>query len=54
MYRTAILTIVSKSDENGKDIVLTSWKLAKIRYPPPLNRIKSPNHDKNEWASSFL
>ena len=32
MHKTDILTIVSKSDENGRDIVPTSWKLAKIRY----------------------
>ena len=48
MQRAAILTIASKSNENGKGIVLTSWKLAEICYFGPLNLPKSLNRDKIE------
>ena len=55
MYRKAILKIfLSKSDEKYQSCRANQPEIAKIRCFGPPNHLKSPNHDKNEQASSFM
>ena len=54
LYKKSILKILSKSDEKCQSCCANEWKQRKFAVLAPLNPLKSPNHDKNEQASSFM
>ena len=51
MHKKAIRKVLSKSDDKYQSCCANESEIAKIRCFGPL---KSPNHGKNEYVSSFM